>query len=98
MIAELRRLGVQAMPAKKGAGSIEHGMRWLQDLSAIVIDPSRCPNAAREFSTYEYRQDRFSNFLADYPDENNHTIDSTRYCVESESTARYASTLSLKGL
>jgi PBSX family phage terminase large subunit len=98
MIAELRRLGVQAMPAKKGAGSIEHGMRWLQDLSAIVIDPSRCPNAAREFSTYEYRQDRFSNFLADYPDKNNHTIDSTRYCVESESTARYATTFNLKGL
>lgn len=98
MIAELRRLGVQAMPAKKGAGSIEHGMRWLQDLGAIVIDPSRCPNAAREFSTYEYKQDRFGNFMADYPDKENHTIDSCRYCVESESTARYATTANLKGL
>ena len=98
MIAELRRLGVQAMPAKKGPGSIEHGMRWLQDLGAIVIDPARCPNAAREFSAYEYKRDRFGNFLADYPDKENHLIDSARYCTESESTARYASTMNLKGL
>ena len=98
MIAELRRLGVQSLAAKKGPGSIEHGMRWLQDLNAIVIDPVRCPNAAREFSTYEYRQDKFGNFLADYPDKGNHSIDSCRYCVESESTARYAGTLNLKGL
>lgn len=83
MIHELNRRGVRALPAKKGPGSIEHGMRWLQDLGAIVIDPVRCPNAAREFSTYEYPQDRYGNFLSAYPDKDNHAIDATRYACES---------------
>ncbi|GHU78375.1 terminase large subunit [Clostridia bacterium] len=59
MIDTLRRGNINAQAAKKGPGSIEHGMRWLQDRAAIVIDPVRCPNAAREFTAYEYRQDRF---------------------------------------
>lgn len=59
-----------------------------QELGEIVIDPARCPNTAREFSGYEYRQDRHGNFLADYPDHDNHTIDATRYAVEALSTRR----------
>lgn len=83
MINELQRRNVHALPAKKGPGSVEHGMRWLQDLAAIVIDPQACPNAAREFSGYEYQQDRFGNFLSNYPDKDNHTIDAIRYATES---------------
>lgn len=33
---------------------MEHGIRWLKELNAIVIDRERCPKAAREFSLYEY--------------------------------------------
>jgi PBSX family phage terminase large subunit len=86
MINELKRRGIRALPAKKGAGSVEHGMRWLQDLACIWIDPILCPNVAREYSGYEYKQDRFGNFLAEYPDKNNHTIDAGRYGVEPVST------------
>ena len=93
MIAELQRRGVQAVGARKGPGSVEHGMRWLQELGEIVIDPARCPNTAREFSGYEYRQDRHGNFLADYPDQDNHTIDATRYAVEALSTRRRLRTM-----
>ena len=93
MIAELQRRGVQAVGARKGPGSVEHGMRWLQELGEIVIDPARCPNTAREFSGYEYRQDRHGNFLADYPDHDNHTIDATRYAVEALSTRRRLRTM-----
>lgn len=88
MIHELNRRGVRALPAKKGPGSIEHGIRWLQDLGAIVIDPVHCPNAAREFSSYEYQQDRYGNFLSAYPDRDNHTIDATRYACEREMQGR----------
>ena len=90
MVNELRRRGIGAIAAKKGPGSIEHGMRWLQDLGEIIIDPITCPNTAREFTTYEYKQDRFGNFVNDYPDENNHTIDAVRYGMEPISTMKVA--------
>lgn len=82
MIAELRKRGVNALGVKKGPGSVEHGMRWLQDLGQIIVDPARTPNIAREFSAYEYASDRNGNFLAEYPDKDNHTIDSGRYALE----------------
>ncbi|MBE5801700.1 MAG: PBSX family phage terminase large subunit [Clostridiales bacterium] len=81
-IAELRRLGVNALGVKKGAGSVEHGIRWLRERTAIVIDGARCPVAAREFSLYEYQRDRNGVFVAECPDRDNHTIDAVRYAME----------------
>ena len=83
-IAELRGKGLRVLPVRKGSGSVEHGLRWLQGLGEIVIDPKSCPNAAREFLGYEYAQDRHGNFRADYPDRDNHTIDAVRYALEDE--------------
>lgn len=83
MIEELRRRGLNALGVKKGPGSVEHGMRWLQELGGIVVDPARTPNVAREFSAYEFVRDmKNDGFLAEYPDKNNHTIDSARYALE----------------
>ena len=84
MINELRLRGVNAIGVKKGPGSIEHGMRWMQNLGSIVIDPKRTPNIAREFSAYEYARDRAGNFLPEYPDADNHEIDAARYGMEPE--------------
>lgn len=84
MIEELRTRGAQTMGVKKGPGSVEHGLRWLQELGKIVIDPERTPNTAREFAGYEYRLDKHGNFLSEYPDKDNHTIDATRYALEPE--------------
>lgn len=81
MIAELRQRGVSAVGVKKGPGSVEHGIRWLQNLGAIIVDPARTPNIAREFRLYEYTKDRQGNFLPDVPDKDNHTIDSCRYAM-----------------
>lgn len=91
-IAELRRRGVAAVGVMKGPDSVRHGMRWLEDLAAIIIDPKRTPNIAREFQKYEFLQDHNGNFLADYPDKDNHTIDSTRYALMTEITRRMATT------
>ena len=82
MIAELGQRNVKAVGVKKGPGSVEHGMRWLQNLSSIVIDPERTPNIAREFSAYEYTADKNGDFLPEYPDKDNHTIDASRYALE----------------
>ena len=93
MISQLQRMGVKAIAAKKGPDSVRHGMRWLQDLGAIVIDPARTPNIAREFAGYEYKQDKYGNFLAEYPDVDNHTIDATRYALETISTENRVKTI-----
>ena len=87
-IAELRRRNVNAIGAKKGAGSVEHGIRWLKELNAIVIDGERCPKTAREFSLYEYARGRDGSFLNECPDRNNHTIDAVRYALEPLMTER----------
>lgn len=93
MIEELRRRGIAAHAAKKGPDSIEHGMRWLQELSAIIIDPETCPKAAQTFSAYEYAQDKNGDFLPAYPDRDNHSIDATRYALETVSAMRQAKTI-----
>lgn len=84
-IDELNSYGtLRVFGAKKGPDSIEYGIKWLQDLNQIVIDPVRCPNTAREFKSYEYEKDRYGNFISKFPDKNNHTIDMTRYSRESD--------------
>jgi phage terminase large subunit len=82
-IAEFKDLGLRIQPAKKGQGSVEHGIKWLQDLNEIIIDPERCPNASREFVKYELERDVHGNLKGEYPDKDNHSIDSTRYAMES---------------
>jgi phage terminase large subunit len=72
-------------------------MRWLQDLGGIVIDAARTPNIAREFTRYEYQQDRHGNFIAEYPDKDNHSIDSARYALEAEISAKQLGTMDRRG-
>ena len=92
MIAQLRELGVNTLACTKGAGSREHGYRWLQNLGAIVVDPKRTPNIAREFREYEYPQDAHGNFLSEYPDKNDHCCDSCRYALNRVIGRRVATT------
>lgn len=98
MIQELRSRGIAALGAKKGPGSVREGIRWLQELGGIIIDPARCPNAAREFSGYEYEADGCGGFRADCPDKDNHLIDALRYAMEDSIRRRSAKTLSRNGL
>ena len=81
-IAELKTYGLLVKAAKKGPDSIDYGIKFLQNLEEIVIDNRRCPNAAREFSGYEYEKDKFGSFISKYPDKNNHSIDAARYGIE----------------
>lgn len=81
-IAELQDRDINIVGAVKGPGSVEHGIKWMQDLDEIVIDPARCPNAAREYKGYEYAKDKHGNFRADFPDRDNHSIDDGRYACE----------------
>ena len=56
--ADYRAFGILCREAVKGPGSVNQSMKWLQGLAAIVIDPHRCPDTAKEFSEYEYEVGR----------------------------------------
>ena len=88
-IKELNELGLKVIAAKKGPDSVEFGIRWLQGLSATVIDKKRCPNAYKEFVTYEYETTRDGQYISAYPDKNNHAIDAVRYGCEDLMPARF---------
>lgn len=68
--------------AAKGPGSVEAGCKWLQTLTAIVIDPKRCPYTAQEFLCYEYERNKEDEIISGYPDVKNHSIDMARYALE----------------
>lgn len=78
-IAELKSWGMKIKGAKKGPGSVEFGIKWLQDLEQIIIDPERCPLAAKEFINYALDADRNGIIKSQFPDKDNHAIDCVRY-------------------
>ncbi len=79
-IDEMRgEYGWKIRGATKGPGSVETGVKWLQDLAQIVIDPRRCPLAAREFPDYALDADKSGNLISKFPDRDNHSIDAVRY-------------------
>ena len=81
-IADLREMGFSVRRAKKGPGSVEYSMKWLSSLAEIVIDPVRCPFAAKEFLEYEYETTENGDVVSGYPDAQNHSIDAVRYALE----------------
>ena len=81
-IADYRTYGINARGAEKGPDSVRYGMKWLQSLIKIVIDPIRCPETAKEFRKYEYELDKDGNATSVYPDKDNHSIDAVRYGLE----------------
>ncbi len=85
-IDEMKGYGLRVRGARKGPDSVEYGIKWLQDLEEIIIDPALCPETAREFTRYELDRDRDGNFKAGFPDRENHSIDAVRYACEGDMT------------
>ena len=81
-VADFKAYGAFIRGAVKGPDSVRYGIKWLQGLRHIYIDKKRCPESWKEFTQYEYEQDRDGNFISAYPDANNHSIDATRYAME----------------
>lgn len=80
-VGDYRTFGINARAAEKGPDSRRYSFKWLQSLSKIVIDPQRCPVAAKEFSHYEYERDKDGNVISGYPDGDDHCIDAVRYAT-----------------
>lgn len=81
-VQEYRDLGIQARKApKQGFHSVRDSVKWLQNRTAIVIDPA-CKLAAAEFPAYEYER-RGDEVTGNLPDRDNHAIDAVRYACAS---------------
>ena len=74
-VGDYRQLGLCCRSAKKGPGSVAYGLKWLQSLAAIVVDPEICPDTAREFAACRYIDGAI-------PDRDNHHIDAVRYASQ----------------
>jgi len=81
-ITELRQRGVEAIGAKKGKGSVNFGIQWLQQ-QTIIID-TKCINTRNEFQQYHRKEDRAGNKLDEPVDAFNHIIDGLRYAYEDD--------------
>lgn len=79
-IQELNDFGITAVPARKGPGSLEFGIKWLQR-HKIIVDVS-CTETAGELRKYKYREDRNGNVLPQPVDRDNHLLDGLRYALE----------------
>ena len=86
-IADFFTYGWNILMAEKGRfrGELGRkvGYKWLQSLDKIVIDPIRCPNAADEFTLYEYQIDkRTGDILSGYPEgQPDHAMAAVRYAM-----------------
>ncbi|HBG4644494.1 TPA: PBSX family phage terminase large subunit [Clostridioides difficile] len=81
-VAEFSDLRINAVSARKGVGSIEYGIKFLQGLE-IIIHP-RCQNFKNEINKYKYKEDKNGNILPIAVDKDNHLIDALRYSLEND--------------
>ena len=80
-VADFRAYGSNCRGAEKGPGTVSYSIKWLQGLTAIVIDRDRAPYHAQEFEEYEYERTKDGEVISEFPDKNNHAIDDTRYAT-----------------
>jgi len=72
--------------AKKGKGSIKHGIGWVRS-HKMIIHP-RCQNFINEIHTYGYRKDKDGNLTEEPVDYRNHLMDDLRYAFEKKMIER----------
>ena len=86
-IIDFRDAGLPARRAIVTPGSRKYTFEWLQ-CRTLVIDPARTPRAYKEIINYEHEVDGNGEVIADYPDGNDHWIDSLRYATSPLSMRR----------
>ena len=78
-IADLEAYGINALPVVKVERRF--GYKYLQSFNEIIIDPRRCPHAAKEFALAEYKKTVGGLFISEYPKTNDHCQDAARYAL-----------------
>lgn len=80
-VSDFRAYGANCRGAEKGPGSRDYSYKWLQGLTAIVIDNKRAPHHAEEFLNCEYERTKDGEVISEIPQVNDHTIDEVRYAT-----------------
>jgi len=81
-IEEFKQNGFVVEGAVKGKDSIRREIDYLKTYPKIHIHKSKCPNAAREFQAFKYRELRDGTMIDDFIEFNDDTIAGVRYAIE----------------
>lgn len=81
-IAEFNQYGFLVDPARKGPDSLRRGVDYLKSLGAIHIHKSNCPNTAREFARFKYKEIKSGIILDTVVEIDDDTIAAVRYAIE----------------
>lgn len=81
-VVEYTQLGINAIPAQKGKGSVEYGIKFMQALK-IVIHP-RCQSFINQIQTYQLKEDKNGNALPKPIDKDDDLLDAARYGLEQD--------------
>lgn len=81
-IEEMRQYGITRIkPARKGGGSINAGIQFIQQFD-VIVHPS-CVHTIDELENYSYKKDKITgNYLNQPVDNFNHLLDALRYSLE----------------
>lgn len=80
-ISYLKRQGFRIKGAKKGAGSVDEGVKFLQSYNIVVH--TRCKHTIAELGAYSWKVDpKTKEILPVLNDADNHIIDPMRYALE----------------
>lgn len=81
-IAEIKMYGINIVPTIKGADSIRHGIRAVQDQRISIT--KRSVNLLKEYRNYLWSVDKDGHVLAGIPEGgNDHMLDALRYAINS---------------
>ena len=76
--------GINCVPARKGKGSIESGIKFLQSFDHIYIHPS-CVGAINDFKNYVWKKDKMTGHSLAIPEGGfDHWPDAARYALEDD--------------
>lgn len=82
-VAEYNTLGVRAVSVKKGAGSIESGIKFLQGFKKIYVH-NNCTNFYNECCNYQWKLDKNGEPTDNMVPGFDHGIDALRYALEND--------------
>lgn len=81
-IRHVCKSGLNVVPAVKGPGSVEDGIKFLKNFAKIIVRP-RCKGTIEELDLYSYKVDKLTgDVLPIIIDAFNHRIDAIRYALE----------------
>lgn len=82
-IDEIKMYGLNVVPTNKGADSVRHGIKAVQDLQISVT--KRSANLLKEYRNYLWAVDKDGHILPGVPDQSSqdHGLDAVRYAINS---------------